>query len=181
VALGQPEPSLQRGVMLKPIRCAGDLASYLAKVDEDHSLGREVARPDLKLGRWRSRTPEQVLRDYQRARRPEDWRIFEEYLLVSKGRRQFDFSPGLRGALIPDVRAKSDEAIAAEAESGAVDVVHLDLELWRALVAARLTTRALGSYEAGGLCELRLLFRLGGLPVDLETGSMGCPLLRLRC
>jgi len=181
VALGQPEPSLARGVMLKPIRCAGDLAGYLAKVDEDRSLGREVARPDLKAGRWRSRTLEQVLRDYQRQERPQDWRIFEEYLVVSKGRRQFDFSPGLRAALIPDVWVQSDEAIAAEAEP-AVDVVRVDLELWRALVVAKLTTRALWSYEAGGMCEFRLLLRLNGLAVEVEPGwGGGVPLLRLRC
>jgi hypothetical protein len=79
------------------------------------------------------------------------------------------------------VRDKSDEAIAAEAEPGAVDVARFDLELWRALVAAKLTTRARWSDERGGMCELRLLLGLNGLASTFATGSVGCPLLRLRC
>src|SRR5262249_51902694 len=119
VALGFREPSLYRGVRLLPITVADEVGAYLTKVgevDEPHQTpGLELARTDRKAGRsWGSRSPFRVLADHHRAGRPADWRLYEEWLLVSKGHRTLEWSRGLRAELLRDLDDRTDEEIAAE-------------------------------------------------------------------
>ena len=69
---------------------------------------------DLKAGRGTSRSPFRILEDHLQGGDAADWRLFSEWLLVSKGRRTLEWSRGLRGLLLPDDVDLSDEELAAE-------------------------------------------------------------------
>jgi replication protein len=106
-AAGFREPALHRGVRVLPIYSADGMGGSLTKVGEDEgpvgTPGLELARPDLKAGRSRgSRAPFRILADHAQHRKPADWRLWEEWLHVAKGRRTSNLSRGLRAQLLPD-------------------------------------------------------------------------------
>src|SRR5262249_58644271 len=85
-----------------------------AGMEPQRTLGLELARSDLKAGRsWGSRSPFRVLADHHRAGRPADWRLYEEWLLVSKGHRTLEGSRGLRAQPLPELGERTEEGTAA--------------------------------------------------------------------
>jgi hypothetical protein len=151
------------------------LGGYLTKLAEDEGLGRtpglELARVDLKTGRsWGSRAPFRILADHERARRPSDWRLFEEWLHVSKGRRTLEWSRGLRARLLPDEQERTDEELAEEAEP-AEEIAVLEPEVWTEVVRRGLNVAVLAAVEAKALGGLVVLLRAAGL--DVVAGKEG--------
>jgi hypothetical protein len=183
VALGFRAPDVHKGIRVLPVTGADGMGAYLTKVGDDegpsHTPGVELARGDLKAGRaWGSRSPFRILEDHARDGDPADWRLFTEWLVVAKGRRTLEWSRGLRALLLPDVADRTDEEIAAESEP-AEDVVAVSADVWRELVARRLSVLALVAVEERGLGGLVILARSVGLPVEVVATGNGPPRLTL--
>jgi hypothetical protein len=145
------------------------VGGYLTKLAEDEGPGRtpglQLARVDLKTGRsWGSRTPFRILADHERARKPADWRLFEEWLHVSKGRRTLEWSRGLRARLLPDEQERPDEELAEEAEP-AEEIAVLEVEVWSEVVRRGRNVGVLATVEAPALAGLVVLLRAVGLDV----------------
>jgi hypothetical protein len=182
VSLGFRAPDIHRGIRILPVYTGDGMGGYMTKVGDDEnpgtSAGLELARSDLKAGRGISRSPFGILEDHARRGDPADWRLFSEWLVVSKGRRTLEWSRGLRALLLPDVADRTDEEIAAEHES-AVNIAAISPDVWRELVRRRLSVAALEAVEARGLGGLVVLVRAAGLDVDLERQDLGPPQLVL--
>ena len=181
VALGFRAPGIHTGVRILPVTGADGMGAYLTKVGDDegpaHTPGVELARWDLKRGRsWGSRSPFRILEDHARDGEAADWRLFTEWLVVSKGRRTLEWSRGLRALLLPHDRDRTDEEIAADHEP-AEEVAIVSADVWRALVARRLSVLALAAVERAGVGGLLVLARRAGLPVELRAGDLGPPRL----
>src|SRR5262249_48357168 len=130
-----------------------------------HTPGLELARPDLKDGRtWGSRAPFRILADRERSRNPSDWRLFKEWLHVSKGGRTLEWSRGLRVGLLRAEPARADEELAEEAEL-AEEVAVLEAEVWTEVVRRGLNVAVLAAGEAQALGRLVVLLRAAGLDV----------------
>jgi hypothetical protein len=169
VAAGFREPALHRGVRVLPVSSADGVGGYLTKLADDegpgHSPGFELARTDLKVGRtWGSRAPFRILADHERLRNPPDWRLFEEWLHVSKGRRTLEWSRGLRARLLPDEQERTDEELAKEADP-AEEVAVVEAEVWTEVVRRGLNVGVLAAVEAQGLGGLVVLLRAAGIDV----------------
>jgi hypothetical protein len=169
VAAGFPEPALHRGVRVLPIYSADGVGGYLTKLGEDEgpvgTPGLELARPDLKAGRsWGSRAPFRILADHAQHRKPADWRLWEEWLHVAKGRRTLEWSRGLRAQVLPDEQERTDEELAEESEP-AEEIAVLEPEVWLEVVRRRLSIAVLAAVEAEALGGLVVLLRAAGLDV----------------
>ena len=116
--------------------------------------------------------------DHYRHRRPEDWRLFEEWLLVAKGRRTLEWSRGLRVRLLPDERERSDEELAAASQPGE-EVAAVSAEVWLAVVAGGLLVPVLTAVEERGLGGLVVMLRAAGLTAKVERRGVGPPYLCL--
>lgn len=119
------------------------LGEYFVKAQ--YAFSHEVARGDLKDGRFGNRTPWAVLRGLVEVRRtgdlgewgtPEDEDIWAEWERSSKGRRQVGWSVGLRAELLPDEEDLTDEEV-AEADEGGETVEAVDSDTFREVAAAR--------------------------------------------
>jgi hypothetical protein len=155
------------------------MGAYLTKVGDDEATpGLELARADLKAGRGASRSPFRILEDHLQRGDAADWRLFSEWLTVSRGRRTLEWSRGLRVLLLPDEDERSDEEVAAEVDP-AVNVAAIAPDVWRELVRRRLSVAALEAVEARGLGGLVVLVRAAGLDVGLERQDLGPPQLVL--
>lgn len=84
------------------------------------AAGFEVARGDLKSGRFGNRSAMELLRDLVGSRSPADLALWHEFEQASRGRRQMTWAHGARELLIPDVEDLTDEEIAAQ-DLGSVD------------------------------------------------------------
>jgi hypothetical protein len=150
LALGFREPSLYRGVRLLPVMVADEVGAYLTKVGEVDDA-RPRTRPNRPQDRPRLGLALTVRHPagHHRLGRAADWRLFEEWLLVSKGRRTLEWSRGLRAGLLADVAERTDEQIAGETDSG-TPVVTLAPSAWREVVAGGLSVAVLRAADAGG-------------------------------
>lgn len=175
-ALGFRAPDVHKGIRLLPVYSGGGMGEYLTKVgDEGRGPGLELARADLKDGRTGgSRSPFRILEDHLVGGDAADWRLFSEWLVVSKGRRTLEWSRGLRASLLPDEAERSDEEIAAEVDP-AVPVASIDADVWRELVRRRLSVATLAAVEAQGLGGLVVLARAAGVLVEVVREDRGPP------
>jgi hypothetical protein len=172
-------PDVHKGVRILPVWTGDGMGAYLTKVGDDEATpGLELARADLKAGRGASRSPFRILEDHLQRGDAADWRLFSEWLVVSKGRRTLEWSRGLRALLLPDEDERTDEEIAAEHEP-AVNIAAIAPDAWRELVRRRLSVAALEAVEARGLGGLVVLVRADGLEVGLERQDLGPPQLVL--
>jgi hypothetical protein len=183
VALGFREPGLYRGVRLLPVSAGDDVGGYLTKVgeaDEPHQTpGLELARTDRKAGRaWGSRSPFAILADHHRHRRVSDRRLWEEWMLVSKGRRTLEWSRGLRAELLAEAPERTDEEIATETDPG-TPVLLLAPVVWGQVIVGGLTVAVLVAAEAGSVRGVVDILEAAGigLAVDVERGGQGPPRL----
>ena len=122
---------------MDPVRCAEDVAGYLAKLvveadNQTRKLGAEMARSDLKQGRRAGRTPFQVLGDFASTGDCADLDIWREWEQGSRGHQAITWSRGLKASL--GVAERTDEEIAEE-EIGGEDVLTIRPEEWHAITA----------------------------------------------
>jgi hypothetical protein len=159
--------------------------AYLSEVgegDEPHETpGLELARTDRKVGRARgSRSPFAILADHERHGRPADWRLFEEWMLVGKGRATLVWSRGLRAELLPDVEERTDEEVAAEVGE-AEAVVTLAPSVWGEVVRDGLTVALLQAAEAAGCRGVVTLLEAAGVEVVMAVDRDGRGPPRVSC
>lgn len=132
----------QHGVDVRPVRSAGELAGYLAKVDGGWGAGLELTRTDLKRN-----SPLDLLRSFVETGEVAKLRLWQEYEEATFGKRAIVMSPAVRERYLTDPE-ESDEALAA---SEAADVM---------LLQALVPSEAWNLYVRSGA--------LGGLLTDVE-------------
>lgn len=149
VSLGRDRPGEVVGVTLGKVYRA-DVGQYLAKVQDHYgeasTVGREMARGDVKKGRKRSRTPFELAELAVQGVVPE-LPLWWSYEQATKGRRAIEWSRGLKARFaVEDVE---DEALAA-AEVDGDRVLFVDGIRWGLLVKSRQETHVLDLVEQGG-------------------------------
>jgi hypothetical protein len=139
------------------------------------SPGNEVARSDLKHGKYGHRTPFEILRDFRLYGDAADLELFREYQRVSKGRQAITWSAGLRRRLLAEIPERTDEEIAAE-EVGGNQVLQFSRESWREVTRTHgLATRIQAAYDDGLAAIAALLADYGHVIRDdgsLPVGEM---------
>jgi hypothetical protein len=120
-------------------RTYGAVQDYILKFGCDPATERpwgvesEMARGHLKQGRTSEHyTPFALLAAIYDHDRDDLRPIFQEYAMCFKGRKQLNYSPGLK-ARYKEVE-KDDDELLAEAEKEALTLVELDKESWRVVV-----------------------------------------------
>lgn len=119
-------PTKIRGIDVRPATKDGKvIAQYLGKLQEqktpppDQGIGKEMARFDFKTGRGTSVTPFELLdvpNDEEHSESSSNaYRLWNEYVKATKGRRAITWSKGLRD-LVALEDEKTDEEILEESE-----------------------------------------------------------------
>ncbi len=167
VRLGRDRPGEVVGVTLGKVYRA-DVGQYLAKVQDHYgeasTVGREMARGDVKKGRKRSRTPFELAEQAVQGVVPE-LPLWWGYEQATKGRRAIEWSRRLKARFA--VEEVDDEALAA-ADVDGDRVLWLDGDRWGLLVKRGQETHVLDLVEQGG-APLAHDF-LAGLAVDEMEG-----------
>ena len=149
VRLGRPRPGDEVGVTLAPVYRA-EVGQYLAKVQDHYgeasTVGREMARGDVKKGRKRSRTPFELAEAAVQGVMPE-LPLWWSYEAATKGRRAIEWSRGLKARY--GVDEVEDEDLAA-ADVDGDRVAWVDGPCWGLLVKAGQETHLLDLVEQGG-------------------------------
>jgi hypothetical protein len=131
----------EHGVDVRRVTSAGDLGSYLCKIEGGWSAGHELARGDVKKGGGRL-TPFEMLTQLVETGESRWALLWREYERATYGRRAIMFSPGLRAELLGDVEQSDLELAASE---GA------DLTLLRAMIERAVWRRRLDECTTGAL------------------------------
>ncbi len=135
VKAGYRPPSAQNGCDVRPVWGAAGIADYTAKVYDERRVGLELARSDLKSGRFTEhRSAWAVLGDLAAHGDVEDLALWWEYERATKGQRAVRWSKGLKARY--GVQLVTDAAHAAE-EVGGVVVAVISGELWPAVCRMR--------------------------------------------
>lgn len=131
------------------------------------SVGFEMAGSMTKKGRGKgSRTPWQVLEDFQSTGDFDDWEVWEEYEKASKGKRALVWSPGLKDLF--KVEEVDDETIASEEVGGREDVLFVVTD-WKPIAQrAELGGMLLGEVKRGGLSAGLAFCQQHGIPTAVE-------------
>lgn len=149
VRLGRDRPGEVVGVTLGKVYRA-DVGNYLAKVQDHYgeasTVGREMARGDVKKGRKRSRTPFELAEQAVSGVVPE-LPLWWSYEQATKGRRAIEWSRGLKARF--HVEEVEDEALAA-ADVDGDQVLYVDGHRWGLLVKRQQETHVLDLVEQGG-------------------------------
>jgi hypothetical protein len=146
---GRDRPGEEVGVTLAQVRTA-EIGGYLAKVQDHYgnesSIGREMARSDVKKGRKRSRTPFELAEQAQYGVAPELplWHTYEK---ATKGKRAIEWSRGLKARF--DVEEVEDEAL-AQADVDGVAVTTVTKQQYRLVVQDGAESHLLDLAEEGG-------------------------------
>lgn len=130
------------------------------------SIGFEMTSSMTKKGRGKgSRTPWQVLEDFQATGDLDDWDVWEEYERTSKGKRALVWSPGLKKRF--GVGEVEDETIAEE-EIGSREDVLFTVTDWSPIARnAKLGGQLLGEVRQGGLSAGLAFCRRHGIPTEV--------------
>lgn len=149
VRLGRDRPGEVVGVTLGKVYRA-DVGQYLAKVQDHYgeasTVGREMARGDVKKGRKRSRTPFELAELAVQGVTPE-LPLWWAYERATKGRRAIEWSRGLKARF--SVEEVEDETLAA-ADVDGDRVLFVDGPQWGLLVKRAQETHLLDLVEQGG-------------------------------
>jgi len=149
VRAGRKSPGAEVGVTLAKVHRA-EVGTYLAKVQDHYgnesSVGREMARGDMKSGRKRSRTPFELAEGAAQGVMP-DLALWWDYESATKGRRAIEWSRGLKARF--DVAEVDDEDLAA-ADVDGDRVAWVDGAQWGLLVRRGQETHVLDLVEQGG-------------------------------
>lgn len=107
---------------------ADNAESYLAK-QATWSLEQELTKAHSKKGRMNSLTPFDFLREYIKNENPRFLNLFREYAQAFKGKRQLQWSQGLKKQFV--IVEKSDEELAKEKTEQSDLLGYLDWDQWR--------------------------------------------------
>jgi hypothetical protein len=151
------------GALLVACERPEGLGRYLAKVeiasDEGStSLGLEMARGDLKVGRFGARTPQQILANALDTGEAKDVRLWREYEDATAGRKLMTWSDGLRRKLLGLVPDVTDEELAEEERGGDV-LATLDGDAWKVVRAASPGGLAVLEAAEAGITDLALYLK----------------------
>jgi hypothetical protein len=113
-----------------------EIAEYVAKWGKEPSwtVSHELTKSASKSARAAGHSPHWLLECYALGDNPEMGELWREYAIAFKGRRQLEWSRGLREKLLPGTRDKSDEELNTEFESDAILLAQLTLAEWRVIV-----------------------------------------------
>lgn len=114
-------PSIEHG-------CDIQDGTYAEKYVSKWGLEDEMTKGHTKKGREGSATPWDLLRQSEEGCE-RSGRLFQQYALTFKGKRQLSWSRGLKALLLVD--DTSDEQLATETEKDSVEVRQIALEVWR--------------------------------------------------
>jgi hypothetical protein len=149
VKAGRDRPGEEVGVTLAPVRTA-EVGTYLAKVQDHYgnesSIGREMARGDVKKGRKKSRTPFELLEQAVYGVVPE-LPLWHDYEQATKGRRAIEWSRGLKARFA--VEDLEDEDLAKADVDGAA-VTTITKQQYALVVADGAEAHVLDLAEEGG-------------------------------
>ena len=121
---GLKVPSLEHGCDLRD-------GKYADKYVSKWGLADEVTKGHIKKGREGSSTPWDLLRQSEGGCEKSGY-LFQVFAQVFKGKRQLNWSNGLKSLLHVDV--KEDEELAQVTEKDSVEVDILAMELWRLIL-----------------------------------------------
>lgn len=149
---------VNRAIWIDNVDAVADYMTKNVYTARDHitpeAAGFEIARGDLKSGRFGNRSAMELLSDLVASRAPSDLTLWHEFEQASRGRRQMTWAHGARELLIPDVEELTDEEIAAQ-DLGSIDdtVAVISLVSYRRNILAQQGRRAmlLETLERGDL------------------------------
>lgn len=118
---GLKVPSMEHGCDLRD-------GKYADKYVIKWGLEDEMTKGHTKKGREGSATPWDLLRQSEEGCERSGY-LFQQYAASFKGKRQLNWSRGLKALLL--VEETTDEALATETEKDSVEVRQLALEFWR--------------------------------------------------
>jgi hypothetical protein len=151
--LGRKRPGEDVGLTLAPVRAergTKTVAAYLAKVQDHYgdtsTIGKEMARSDLKKGRKRSRTPFELAEQAVAGVVPE-LPLWWEYERATKGRRAMEWSRGLKARFALD-EVEDEDLVKAEVDGEQIACVTAGQ--YRLLVQRKDETHLLDLAEDGG-------------------------------
>ena len=158
------------GAKVIPNATSGQTGLYVAKVQDDWTLGAELARGDVKRPRRKGgRLPFTIAADHYRSGDLGDWQLWQEYSrgILAGGQRSIAItrhSPGLRARIgAPAQPALTDEQLAAIEVGGQLLAV-IPQWAWRRVRLRRKAAELLAAAEAGGLPGLNAWLTSAGLP-----------------
>lgn len=118
-------PSLTHGIDLRD-------AEYASQYVNKWGLEHEVTKSHIKNGRNGSLTPWDILKQSMLEDHPEHaermGKLFQEFAICFKGKRQLSWSRGLKA--LYDVDEKTDEELAEETEKESNHILDIELYLW---------------------------------------------------
>lgn len=131
------------------------------------SVGFEMTGSMTKKGRKGSRSPWQILEDFGQSGDLDDWDIWEQYEVASKGKRALVWSPGLKDRF--GIGEQDDEEIADE-EVGDRDDTLFWVTDWSVIAGqSHLGGQLLGEVQRGGLAAGLAFCRQHGIPTAVGS------------
>lgn len=122
--------------------------SYAARYASKWGLPEEMTKGHIKKGREGGKTPFDLLGEFAETGDMEPARLFQEYAICFKGKRQLVWSPGLKARL--KIEERTDDQVAAGGDEGAFLLGLLDLEQWRTIVHSDQRAKVLEVAESQG-------------------------------
>ena len=130
-------PSIEHGCDLQD-------GTYADKYVSKWGLEDEMTKGHTKRGREGSATPWDLLR-YSEDGCERSGRLFQQYAIAFKGKRQLHWSRGLKALLL--VEETTDEQLATETEKDSVEVRKLDRDLFKLVIKYKLRASVLRAVE----------------------------------
>jgi hypothetical protein len=170
-ALDLGTPSRAHGIDLQDVNATHGLGEYLTKVvGGNWGIGNELARSDLKKSGG-GRTPWDLLSDFAEDGDADAGRLFQEFMIATKGRHFLVFSRGLKARLAIDEAATDEELAASEGADEfrlRVEVIGSD---WNRRVRRGGDGALKVEFEQVGQAVFVLAELLGGSPAVIGTSS----------
>jgi len=157
------EPTEEHGVTWSKVLDGEGAGQYVAKLQEGGGLGNELARGDMKKGRFGTLSMFEVLDYLRRTGDAAAVPIWQEYEAGTFGRKAITWSRGLRADLLQDDPEQSDEEVAEEEIGGQIWMM-FSAEMQKAIRDHKLQSKILDVGENGGfleLVELLASYRIG--------------------
>ena len=152
-----------RGVLVRALSSVEGLAGYLCKVagddDDDRAtrgLAMELTRSDLKRGKLKGRSPEQIADDFTSTGDLADLALLQEHQKATHRRRMMTVSRNLKLHLGLDDDEQTDEELAA-AEVGGEVLLRMGRTAWQRILDLGLRVHVLEVAERTGRDGLRAL------------------------
>lgn len=129
----------------------GDKAQEYMTKHGTWSLEQEMTKAHIKKGKLNSLTPFDFLREYLETEEKKYWSLFKEYAECFKGKRQLQWSQGLKKHFI--IEDKSDEELAKEKKDDADLLGLISYQDWKVILKYEMRTKVLEYCEQYGFTE----------------------------